>query len=130
MAKAGLVVLVVTEVLSLLISVTMLISPFTVLNRPEFRPGEGELLIRGWGITWLALSVVLLVVLLTAFRRGDRWAWLVMTVVPILWLAHFLLAPETIHNLVLAVFTGLALAVTYPWIAGGSATVDVTAKHS
>ncbi len=130
MARVGFVVLVVTEVFSLLISVTMLISPFTVLNRPEFRPGEGALLIRGWGITWLALSVVILVVLLTAFRRGERWAWLVMTVVPILWLAHFLLAPETIHNLILAVVTGLALTVTYPWIAEGSAAVDATAKHS
>ena len=130
MAKVGFVVLVVTEVFSLLISLTMLISPFTVLNRPEFRPGEGELLIRGWGITWLALSVVILVVLLTAFRRGYRWAWLVMTVVPLLWLAHFLLAPDTVHNLVLALVTGLALGVTYPWLARGRATVGTRAQHS
>ena len=114
MAKVGFAVLVATEVLSVLISLTMVISPFTVLNRPEFRAGEGELLIRGWGITWLALSAVILVILFTAFGRGNRWAWPVITVVPLLWLAHFLLAPETVHNLVLALLTGVALAATYP----------------
>ncbi len=130
MGKVGFVVLVVTEVFSLLISLTMVMSPFTVLNQPEFRPGEGELLIRGWGITWLALSVVILVVLFTAFRRGHRWAWLVTTVVPLLWLAHFLLAPDTVHNLVLALITGVALGVSYPAPAQGRATVEDTAKHS
>jgi hypothetical protein len=129
MAKAGFVVLVATEVFSLLISLTMVISPFTVLNRPEFRLGEGELLSRGWGITWLALSVVILVLLFTAFRRGSRWAWLVITVVPLLWLAHFMLAPETVHNLVLALVTAVALGVTYPWLARGRATVEDT-EHS
>lgn len=113
-SKVGFGALVATEVMSLVISVTMIISPFTILNRPEFRPGEGELLIRGWGVTWLALSVVVLGILFTAFRNGLRWAWLAMTVIPLLWLAHFLLAPETVHNLALALITAAALTVTYP----------------
>ena len=115
MAKTGWGVLIVTEVFSLVISVAMLISPFTILNEPQFEAGEGALLIRGWGITWLTLSVAMLVVLFTAFRRGHRWAWLLLWAVPLLWLAHFLLNTETIHNLALAVITGVALAVTYPW---------------
>ena len=113
MAKVGLAILVVSEVLSLLVSLTMLISPFTVLNQPSFRAGEGELLIRGWGVTWLALSAVLLAVLLTAFRRSERWARLALTSVPLLWLAHFLLAPDTVHNLVIAIITALGLGMTY-----------------
>jgi hypothetical protein len=117
-SKTGWGVLVGTEVLSLLISVTMLFSPFTVLSEPRFREGEGALLIRGWGVTWLVLSAVLLVVLFTAFRRGQRWAWLVLWVVPALWLAHFLLNTDTVHNLVLAVVTAAALTLTYPWFRG------------
>ncbi len=128
MVKVGFAVLVVTEVLSSLISLTMIVSPFTVLNRPEFRPGEGELLIRGWGVTWLALSAVLLVVLVTAFRRALRWAWWVMAVVPMLWLGHFVLAPDTVHNLILAVITGVALAVTHPNVVRISITGDAAQR--
>lgn len=115
MAKVGFWLLVGTEVLSVLVSVVMMFSPFTVLSEPRFRQGAGDLLIRGWGITWLLLSVAMLVVLSTAFRQRQRWAFFVLGAVPLLWLAHFLLNRETVHNLALAVVTGVALAATYPW---------------
>ncbi len=112
MAKTGFLVLVGSEVLSVLVSLAMLMSP-SVVPDPWLRSGGSEVLIRAWGVTWLAFSAVLLAVLFTSFRRAERWAWLVMVSVPLLWLTHFLLAPETLHNLILAIITCLALAVTY-----------------
>jgi hypothetical protein len=37
-----------------------------------------------------------------------------MTSIPLLWLAHFVLDMDTVHNLVLAVVTAAALAATRP----------------
>jgi hypothetical protein len=57
---------------------------------------------------------VLFTILFTAFRRAEPWARLTMVTVPVVWFAHFVLAPGTVHNLVLGVVTSLALAATHP----------------
>ena len=112
-AKAGFAMLVLSQVVSGLASVTMLAAP-SYLPEPWLRSDGGEVLIRAWGVTWLVLSGVLSTILFTAFRRAEVWARLTMVAVPVVWLAHFALAPETLHNLVLGVGTSLALAATYP----------------
>ena len=104
-------VLVASVALSLVLSLAMLVSPSS-LPAAWRRSGEGEDLVRAWGATWLALSVVHLAVLLTAFRRRERWASLVMSTVPLIWLSHFLLVPEMVVNLVAAIVTALAVGLS------------------
>lgn len=108
-ATLGFWALVASEALSVVVSLAMLASP-SVLPQPWLRSGDGDVLIRAWAITWLALSSVLLCVLLTSVRRGERWARLVMVTVPGIWFAHYLLAPGTVHNLALALVTSGAWA--------------------
>lgn len=111
METLGFWTLVASEALSVLASLTMLAAP-AVLPEPWLRSGDGEVLIRAWAATWLALSAVLLYVLVTSFRRAAPGARLVMVTVPVVWFAHFLLAPGTAYNLLLALVTALALAAT------------------
>lgn len=111
MAKLGFWTLVLNEGLSVLVSLTLLAYP-PALPEPWLRSGGGDVLVRAWAATWLALSAVLLAVLFTSFRRAERWARLVMVSVPVVWLAHFMLVPETVHNLLLALITSCALAAT------------------
>ena len=113
MAKTGWIVLLVSEAFSLFLSLMLLVSPFTIMEDPEFRLGQGLVLLRLWGGTWLALTAVALAILFTSFRRGERWAWYALWVLPLLWLSHFALAPDLIHNLVLAIVTAAALGMTY-----------------
>jgi hypothetical protein len=110
MAKLGFWVLVLSELFSVLASLRMLASPLA-LPEPWLRSGGSEVLIRAWAVTWLGLSAVLLTVLFTSFRRAERWAQLVMVTVPVVWLAHFILAPEIVCNVILALITSCSVAV-------------------
>jgi hypothetical protein len=110
-AKLGFLTLVLSEVLSVLVSLRMLAFP-SALPEPWLRSGGGDVLVRAWAATWLALSAVLLVILFVSFRRAERWARLVMVTVPALWLVHFVLVPSTVYNLLLALITSCALAAT------------------
>jgi hypothetical protein len=92
----------------------MAISP-AIVPTPWLYSGESDVLIRAWGITWLAFSAVVLTVLFTSFGRFERWRWFVAASIPAVWFAHFILAPETVYNLVPAILTSLALGVTYTW---------------
>jgi len=113
MARVGWIVLLINELLSLLLSFLLITVPFTVMTLPEFQVGKAHVILRGWGFTWLALSIVVLVILLTSFRRNERWAWYTLWVLPLLWLSHFFLAMDTIHNLVFAIISAVALLMTY-----------------
>lgn len=109
MATLGFMLLVVSQAISVVASLTITVAP-SYLPVVWLRSGGSDVLVRAWGLTWLILSVVLLVVLFKSFRRAELWARLVMTSVPVVWLAHYLLAPGTVHNLIMAVITSFALA--------------------
>ena len=66
-----------------------------------------------WGISWVGFEILALVIVLIPFRRGERWAWWTLWCLPTLWVALFLLAPDLIGLLVLALVsvTGLVLSV-------------------
>ncbi len=69
--------------------------------------------IRLWGITWVGFGIFALVLILSPYRSGERWAWWTLWLLPLLWLLHFIfsLAP---HNLVvLAVIGALGLILPY-----------------
>lgn len=64
-----------------------------------FAPGMA---VFGWAIT------------LTALRRGERWAWLVMWYYPVFFVLHVLALGTVVPDLPLAVLSALALLALAP----------------
>ena len=62
-------------------------------------------LMRAWGITWVGFNIFALAVTVGPYRRGERWAWYTLWLVPLLLLSYFVLAPYLPMNLVLAILT-------------------------
>lgn len=65
-----------------------------------------------WGISWVGFEILALVVILIPFRRGERWAWWTLWLLPALWLSLFVLSPDLIGLLLLTLIsvTGLVLS--------------------
>jgi hypothetical protein len=61
------------------------------------------------GITWVGFNVFALVVILVPYRRGERWSWYTLWLLPLLWLSLFALAPDLPFYLALAIITALGL---------------------
>jgi hypothetical protein len=107
------IILLISAILGLLVSLVLVISPNTVLIEPAFRVGSVPGALRAWGVTWLFFNVIALVVLFRGFRKGERWAWWTLWLLPLLWLSHFLFNPTTVHNLVIAIITAVGLILSY-----------------
>ena len=70
--------------------------------------------IRAWGITWVGFNILVLALSVGPYRRGERWAWYTLWLVPLLFIGYFLIAPETVYSyLVLATLTALGLILPY-----------------
>ena len=104
--------LLLSAAVGMLFAVIIAIAPNAILSAPGFRVGLAPLAIRFWGITWVGFSIFALVLILVPFRKGERWAWWALWLLPLLWLSHFVasLAP---HNLVLAIIGALGLILSY-----------------
>jgi hypothetical protein len=75
---------------------------------------RGLWIIRAWGITWVGFNIFVLALSVGPYRRGERWAWYTLWLVPVLFIGYFLIAPETIYAyLVLAALTALGLILPY-----------------
>lgn len=103
-------VLVAGAAASAIVAVVMIVAP-SCLPEQWPRPAGSDVLVRAWGVTWLALAAVLLVVLAAGYRRGERSARLAAVAVPVVWASHAVLAPGTWWNWGLAAVTGAAAAV-------------------
>ena len=107
------VILLVSAILGLLFAVPMSLAPNAIFTDPDFQVGAAPVAIRAWGITWVGFNIFALVVLLGPYRRGERWAWYTLWLLPLLWLSHFVLAPDLLHNLILALITAVGLILPY-----------------
>ena len=65
------------------------------------------------GITWAGFNAFALVLALIPFRRGERWAWYALWMLPLLWLSLFALAPDLRLYLALAIVTAVGLILPY-----------------
>ena len=71
-------------------------------------------LIRAWAITWVGFNILVLALSVGPYRRGERWAWYTLWLVPLLFISYFFIAPKTIYfYLVLATLTALGLILPY-----------------
>ena len=66
-----------------------------------------------WGISWVGFEVLALAIILIPFRRGERWAWWTLWLLPALWLCLFFLDTSLIGLLALTLIsvTGLLLSL-------------------
>ena len=71
-------------------------------------------IIRAWGITWIGFNILALVLIVGPYRRGERWAWYALWLMPLLLVGYFVLSPELAMNLVLAILTA-ALGLLLPY---------------
>ncbi len=109
----GWVILLVSAVLGLLAGLMLAFAPLSIMVEPAFAAGNVPGALRAWGITWVFFNVLALVILLRNFRKGERWAWWALWLLPLLWLSYFLVNPDTVHNLVIAIITALGLVLPY-----------------
>ena len=77
-------------------------------------------LMGGWGVTWVGFNLLALILTLIPFRRGERWAWYTLWMLPLLWLSLYALAPDLRLYLALAVVTAAGLILPYRRFFSGS----------
>jgi ABC-type antimicrobial peptide transport system permease subunit len=111
--RYGWIILLVGAVLGLLTGLALTFAPLSIMVEPAFAAGNVTGVLRAWGITWIFFNIFALVILLRNFRKGERWAWWVLWLLPLLWLFHFLFNPFTVQNLLIAVITALGLVLPY-----------------
>ena len=96
--RYGWIILLVGAVLSLLTGLALTFAPLSIMVEPAFAAGNVPGVLRAWGITWVFFDIFALVILFKNFRKGERWAWWVLWLLPLLWLFHFLFNPFTVQT--------------------------------
>jgi hypothetical protein len=64
------------------------------------------------GTALVGLNVLALVMSLIPYRRGERWAWFTLWMLPLGWVSQFVFLTD-VSYLVLALFTTVGLALPY-----------------
>lgn len=104
------VILAADVVLGIVSALTTTLPPLSWFTDPLYSAGYS--IMGAWGISWVGFEVLALVIILVPFRRGERWAWWTLWLLPGLWLCLWVLAPEIVGLLVLVLVsvTGLLLS--------------------
>jgi cell division protein FtsW (lipid II flippase) len=69
---------------------------------------------RAWAITWMEFNTLVLALSVGPYRRGERWAWYTLWLMPLLFVGYFFIAPEAVYlYLGLAVLSALGLILPY-----------------
>jgi hypothetical protein len=64
-------------------------------------------------IASIGFYVFAAIVILIPYRRGERWAWYTLWMLPLTWLSNFALVPDRPFYLVLATISALGLMLPY-----------------
>ena len=113
--RVGWIILLVSAVLGSLAGLTLVFAPLSIMVEPAFAAGSVPAILRVLGLTWVFFNIFVVLILFRNFRAGERWAWWVLWLLPVLWVFHFLVNPATVHNLVVGVVTALGLILSYRW---------------
>ena len=85
-----------------------------VPTNPTYQLPSVIWIIRAWGLTWIGFNILALVLIVGPYRRGERWAWYTLWLMPLLLVGYFVLSPELTMNLVLAILSA-ALGLLLPY---------------
>ena len=64
------------------------------------------------GTALVGFNILALVVSMIPYRRGERWSWFTLWLLPLEWVSQFVFSPDLTY-LVLALFTAVGLALPY-----------------
>ena len=109
--KYGWMILAVSAVFGIVAAVMTTLPPLSWFTDPVIVMAYS--IMGAWGVTWAGFSIIALVLALIPFRRGERWAWFTLWMLPLLWLALFALAPDLRLYLALAIVTAAGLILPY-----------------
>jgi predicted membrane protein len=115
--KYGWLILTVSAVFGIVATVMTTLPPLYVFSSPIFEdtyPIMGAL-----GTALVGFNIFALVMILIPYRRGERWAWYTLWMLPLLWLSHIALGTDLIY-LMLAVLTTVGLVLPYRRFFAGS----------
>jgi uncharacterized membrane protein YozB (DUF420 family) len=105
--KYGWMILAVSAVFGIVAAVLTTLPPLSWFTDPVIVMAYS--LMGALGLTWAGFNIIALVLALIPFRRGERWAWYTLWMLPLLWLSLFALAPDLRLYLALAIVTTLGL---------------------
>jgi hypothetical protein len=108
--RYGWMILSASAVLGIFAAVLTTVPPLYVFSSPLFQntyPIMGAL-----GTALVGFNIFALVMTLIPYRRGERWAWYTLWMLPLLWLSQFVLASDLTY-LMLATMTTVGLILPY-----------------
>ncbi len=108
--RYGWMILSASAILGIFAAVLTTLPPLYVFSSPAFEdtyPIMGAL-----GTALVGFNIFALVMTLIPYRRGERWAWFTLWMLPLLWLSHFALATDLTY-LMLAALTTFGLVLPY-----------------
>jgi cell division protein FtsW (lipid II flippase) len=109
--RSGWMILLVSAILGILGALVVTVPSPYMLSDPlyqNFYP-----IMAAWGLAWVGFNVFALILALIPYRRGERWAWYTLWMLPLLWLSLFALAPDLPLYLALAIVTAAGLVLPY-----------------
>ena len=108
--KYAWVILAADVAIGLVSAITTALPPLSWFTDPLYTTSYSVM--GAWGISWVGFEILALVIILVPFRRGERWAWWTLWLLPALWVCLFVLSADLIGLLVLALIsvTGLLLS--------------------
>jgi uncharacterized membrane protein YozB (DUF420 family) len=109
--KYGWMVLAVSAVFGIVAAVLTTLPPLTWFTNPVITMTYS--LMGALGVTWVGFNLFALILTLIPFRRGERWAWFTLWMLPLLWLSQFVLALDLSYYLVLAIISTVGLILPY-----------------
>jgi hypothetical protein len=116
--KYGSIILAVSAIFGIVAAVLTTLPPLSWFIDPLYTTGYS--IMGALAVTWIGFNVLALVVILVPYRRGERWAWFTLWMLPLMWLAQFALAPDLLYYLVLAIITTAGLILPYRRFFSGS----------
>src|SRR5215211_4468618 len=108
--RYGWMILSVSAVLGIFAAVVTTFPPLYVFSSSLYEgvyPMLGAL-----GTALVGFNILALVMSLIPFRRGERWSWFTLWMLPLEWVSQFVFSPDLAY-LVLALFTAVGLALPY-----------------
>jgi hypothetical protein len=109
--KYGWMVLAVSAVFGIVAAVLTTLPPLSWFTNPVITMTYS--LMGALGVTWVGFNLFALILTLIPFRRGERWAWFTLWMLPLLWLSQFVLSPDLSYYLVLAIISTVGLILPY-----------------
>jgi hypothetical protein len=115
--RYGWMILSASALLGIFAAVLTTLPPLYVFSSSIF---EGTYPIMGaLGTALVGFNVLALVMTLVPYKRGERWAWYTLWLLPLQWVSQFVFLPN-VSYLILALLTTVGLVLPYQRFFSGS----------